>query len=131
MDEYVEYIRHLDAPVPQLAGLPGKAKFECVESSFAFNRWLPQGSVEAPRLWRKMATQVLANVDEERVKQRKGVLMDFETEGRREHQNLQFFKWADNFWIISLSKKHLQQMLEDLIGEAAEVKLVVDEHIRF
>ena len=31
--------------------------------------------------------------------------------------------WADNFWIISHAKKHLEQMLKDFIGEAAEVDL--------
>ena len=48
--------------------LSGKATFECVESSFSFNRCLRQGSVEAPRLWQKMATQILANVEEEWMK---------------------------------------------------------------
>ena len=31
--------------------------------------------------------------------------------------------WADNFWIISHSKKHLEQMLKDLVEEAAKVDL--------
>ena len=31
--------------------------------------------------------------------------------------------WADNFWIISHSKKQLVQMLKDIIEEAAEVDL--------
>ena len=31
--------------------------------------------------------------------------------------------WADNLWIISHSKKQLEQMLKDLIEEAAEVDL--------
>ena len=30
--------------------------------------------------------------------------------------------WADNFWIMSHSKKHLEQMLKDLI-EAAKLDL--------
>ena len=33
----------------EMSGLEGKAMFECVESSFVFNRCLRQGSVEAPR----------------------------------------------------------------------------------
>ena len=55
--------------------------FECVESSFVFNRCLRQGSVEAPRLWqKKMATQLLANVEEGWITKRMGILMDFEGE---------------------------------------------------
>ena len=94
-------------------GLSGKAMRECVESSFAFNRCLRQGSVEAPRFWQKMATQILANVDEEWMKQRKGVLMGIEPE-REVHQICSFI-WADNFWIMSRSKKHLEQMLKYLM----------------
>ena len=55
----------------EMSRLSGKATFECVESSFAFNRCLRQGSVEAPRLWQKMTTQMLANVEEEWMKQKK------------------------------------------------------------
>ena len=33
------------------------------------------------------------------------------------------FMWADNFWFISHSKKHLEQMLKDLIEEAAKVDM--------
>ena len=62
----------------EMSGLSSKAMFGRVESSFALNRCLRQGSVEAPRLWQKMATQILANVEEEWMKQRKGVLMDLE-----------------------------------------------------
>ena len=49
----------------EMLGLEGKATFECVESSFVFNRCLRRGSVEATRLWQKMATQILANVEED------------------------------------------------------------------
>ena len=58
----------------------------------------------------------------------------------KEEESIQIcsFMWADNFWIISHPKKHLEQMLKDLIGEPAKVdfgaqasKLVVDKHIRF
>ena len=45
----------------EMSGLEGKAMFECVENSFVSNRSLRQESVEAPRLWQKMATQILAN----------------------------------------------------------------------
>ena len=37
----------------EMSRLSGKATFECVESSFVFNRCLQQGNVEAPRLWQK------------------------------------------------------------------------------
>ena len=47
---------------------------------------------------------------------------DIDTEGGGEHQICSFM-WADNFWIMSHSKKHLEQMLKDLIEEAAEVDL--------
>ena len=118
----------------EMSGLSGKAMFECVGSSFTFNRCLRQGSVEAPRLWQKVATQILANVEEEWMKQRKGVLMDIETEGGGEHQICSFM-WTDNFWTMSHSKKHLEQMLKDPIEEAGkadlEPKPVVDEHVRF
>ena len=36
--------------------------------------------------------------------------------------------WADNFWIISHSQEHLEQMLKDLIEEAAKVYLEHTEH---
>ena len=43
-------------------------------------------------------------------------------EGGAEHQICSFM-WAGNFWIMSHSKKHLEQMLKDLIEEAAKVDL--------
>ena len=67
-----------------MSGLEGKAMFECVESCFSFNRCLRQGSVEAQRLWQKMATQILANAVEEWMRKRSGVLLDIE--GERVHQ---------------------------------------------
>ena len=54
------------------------------------------------------------------MKQRRGVLMDVDGEGGGEHQICSFM-WADNFWIMSHSKEHLEQMLKDLIEEAAKV----------
>ena len=51
--------------------------------------------------------------------QKMGILMDFE--GERGTSNMQ---WADNFWIISLSKENLEQMLRDLIEEASRGDLV-------
>ena len=65
----------------EMSGLSGVASFESVESRFSFNRCLQQGGVEAPRLWQKMGTQILANVEEEWIKQRKGILLHVEGQG--------------------------------------------------
>ena len=83
--------------------------FEC---RFAFSRCLRQVSVEAHHLWQEMATQLLANVEEEWGRKRMGVLLDFE--GDKAHQICSFM-WADNFWILSHSKRNLEQMLRDLL----------------
>ena len=74
----------MDSQYTWMDRLSGKSTFEWVENSFAFNRCLRQGSVEAQRLWKKMATQILANVEEEWMKKRKGALMD--VEGGGEHK---------------------------------------------
>ena len=99
-----------------MSGLEGKAMFECVESCFSFNRCLRQGSVEASRLWQKMATQLFANVEEEWMEKRSGILLDFEVE--RTHQICSFM-WAGNFWIMSHSKENLEPMSRDFIEEAS------------
>ena len=88
----------------EMSGLEGEAMLECVESDFVFNRCLHQGSVEAPRLWQKMATQIWASVEEGWMKNRMGVLMDFEDERARQ---ICSFMWADNFVIVSLSTKKI------------------------
>ena len=100
----------------EMSGLEGQAMFECVESSFVSNRCLRQGSVEAPRLWQKMATQILANVEEGWMKKRIDILLDIA--GGREHQICSLM-WDDNFWIVSHSKENLELMLRDLIEEAS------------
>ena len=103
----------------EMSVLEGKGMFECVESCFRFNRCLPQGSVEAPRLWQKMV--ILANVEEEWMRKRSGILVDLEGEGV--HQRCSFM-WADNFWIMSHSEENLKHMLRDLIAEANRWDLV-------
>ena len=50
-----------------MAGLEGQATFESVESAFLFARCVRYGSVVAPRLWQRMAMQLLVNVEPERV----------------------------------------------------------------
>ena len=99
----------------EMSGLSGMASIESVESRFSFNRCQRQGSVEAPRLWQKMATQIWAYVEGEWMKKRKGILLHVEGEGV--HQICSFMQ-ADNFWIMSHSKEHLEQMLRDLVEEA-------------
>ena len=49
---------------------------------------------------------------------RKGVLLNVEEEGV--HHTCSCM-WADNFWIMSHSKEHLEQMLKDLIEGAGKV----------
>ena len=121
MDNHNTHGWIIAALLREMSRLSGMATFECVESSSVFNRCLRQRSVEAPSLWQKMATQIWANVEEDWMKQRKGVLMDIE-EGGGERKICSFMR-ADNFWIISHSKKHLEQMLKDLIEEAAKVDM--------
>ena len=71
--------------------------------SSAFNRCLRQGSVEAPRLWQKMALQILANVEEEWMKKKKRCSYGIEAEG--EVRRIRNFLCAYNFWIISNFRK--------------------------
>ena len=56
------------------------------------------------------------------MKKRNGVLMDVEGEGGGKHQICSFI-WADNFWIMSHSKEHQEQMLKDFIEETVKVDL--------
>ena len=55
----------IEALLREMSRLSDKATIEFVERSFVFNRCLRQGSVEAPRLWQKMTTQIWANVEED------------------------------------------------------------------
>ena len=84
--------------------------FECVESSFIVNKCLRQGSVEAPRLWQKVATQILANVEEEWMR-----VVFSRTSKVKEHIK---------FRIVSYSEENLEQTLRDLIEEASSCDLV-------
>ena len=68
------------AVLREMSGLSGTASCESVESRFRFNKCPRQGSVEAPRLWKKMASQTLANVEEEWMMKKKGVRLDVEEE---------------------------------------------------
>ena len=103
------------AHLREMSGLEGKAMFECVERSFNFNRCLRQGSVEAHQLWHMMAAQLLVSVEGTWRQKNMGLLLDFK--GEEVHQKCSFV-WADNFWIMSHSKRNLEQMLRDLIEKA-------------
>ena len=110
----------ISALLLEMSGLEGQAMFECVESTFSFNRRLRQGSVETPIQWLKMVTQLLANMEENWTRRRKGIFSDLE--GQRVHPICSFM-WADNFWIMSHSKGHLEQMPRELVGEAGKWNL--------
>ena len=100
----------------EMAGLEGLALFECAESKFSFARCIRQGSVEAPRLWQKMAMQILANVEQGWKKERMGVVLDLE--GKKKSSNLQFHVCRHNCCAVSHSKTHLERMMKDLVQEA-------------
>ena len=44
-----------------------------------------------------------------------GLFLDFEDE--KAHQ-IRSVMWADNFWLLSYSKKTLEEMLQDIIEDA-------------
>ena len=50
MGNHDQHGRLIAAFLREMSRLEGKTIFECVESSFPFNRCLGQGSIEAPRL---------------------------------------------------------------------------------
>ena len=68
-----------------------------------------------------MATQTGANVEEEWMKKRKGILSW--TSGEKEYIKFAAL-CADKFWIMSDSKENLEQMLRDLTEEASRWDLV-------
>ena len=126
--------RKVSALLREMADVERQDMFECVGTKLTFNRGLRQGSVEVHRLWQQMAMQLFANVEEDCVRKRMGVFSDLEQ--HRTHQICSFM-WADNFWIVSNSKCHLEQMLRDLsdsgiciVGFGTEAsKLVVDKYL--
>ena len=89
--------------------------FECVESRFSFNRSLRQGSVEAPKLWQIMATQLVATVEEKWKKRKMYLLLDFK--GDEAHQICSFY--VDRLLLDFEHKEKLEAMLRDLFVEAA------------
>ena len=100
----------------EMGGLKGRGSFQNVESNFTFARCIRPGSVEAPWLCLKMAMQMLRNV--EREWKRKEIGLHIETCQEGCHQIWRFM-WADNYWILSHSKMHQEQMMmKELIEEA-------------
>ena len=104
----------------EMSGLEGKAMFECVESSFTFNRCLRQGSVDVLRLWQMIAAQLLAS-REEKWEQNMGLLLDFKGEGSSHmqlHVGRQLLDCAPR-------QKKMEQMLRDVgLGTQACESLV-------
>ena len=62
-----------------------------------------------------MAAQLLASVEGKWKQKKHGLLLDLQ--GEKAHQICSFM-WADNFWILSRSKRNLENMTRDLIEEA-------------
>ena len=102
-------ITHSDGKLRSFCGncedLKGKRCSSVSGALFTFNRCLRQGSVEVPRLWQRIAAQLLASA-QEKWKQK-----------NMAHQ-ICGFVWADNFWSMSHTKRNVEQMLCDLIEEA-------------
>ena len=54
------------------------------------------------KLWQMMAMQVLSKVEKRWEERRMGILLDFED---GETYQIYSMMWADNFWLVSHSKK--------------------------
>ena len=55
-----------------MVGLEGRATIENVECTFQFTGCVRQGSVQTPRLWLRMAMQILWNEEEDGKKTGRG-----------------------------------------------------------
>ena len=104
----------MSALLPEMANLKGKAAFESMECTFPFTRCIRQGGVEAPRVWLKMAVQILWNLEEEW--QKRKMLLRSET-GQKGFHQICSFRWVNNYWILSQSQKILGQMVKELVEE--------------
>ena len=114
--------------------LKGKAQFECAESECLFTRYIRQGSVEAPTLWLKLARHILALVQKRSKERSMEVLI--EKDGHAGYHQICSMLLADNYWIMSHSMLHLEQMMKQLVEELwrydMEPKIgepVVDEYV--
>ena len=90
----------------EMKGVEGDTAFKNAESKFNLSRCNRQGSVEAPTLRLKSARLILWSVEKEWKRMRMG----------GNHQ-ICSFQWADNHWMLSHSKMHLEQMMKELIEE--------------
>ena len=84
MDSHNAHGWSIAALLSEMSGLDGKPMFECVESSFAFNRCLRQLLV----CGQKEATQILANVEENWTRKSMGILVDWE--GQKGTSDMQY-----------------------------------------
>ena len=99
--------------------------FEVRESNFASNRRLRQGSVETPRLWQTMATQLLVNVEDEWARKRMGL---------SSHQNTAFptspdisrKRAASNHPCVSW----FSMMFATCLGRASSNAVLMSKHVR-
>ena len=96
-----------------MQGFEGQAAFGNVEGKFKFSRCISQSRVEALALWAQ--TGIPVKYEKEWKRMQKGIHFD-KYQGWR-HQ-IYSSLWADNHWIMSHSKMHLEQMMKELIGEA-------------
>ena len=121
---------------PRCARCPGYRDRRCSNAWRASSHSIDVSAKVASKLpdWQKMAMQLLADVERSVGSERKnGILLDLKRQ--RKHQICSFM-WTDNFWVMSHSKSHLEQMLRDMIQEAQNVgfgteagKLVVDKYL--
>ena len=103
----------------EMSGLAGKAMFECVESSFTFNRCLRQESVEAPWLWQMMAAQLLASVEGKWKQKNMGLLLDFQ--GEKGASDMQLYVGRQLLDSVPLQRKFGKDAARP--GRSAEVGL--------
>ena len=87
----------------EMAGLEEKVMFECVKSSFNFNRCLRQGSVEALWLWQMMAAQLLASVEEKWTQKNMDLLLDLQR--RESASDMQLYVGRQLLDYVPLNKK--------------------------
>ena len=111
----------MSALLRKMSELQGRAIFEEVDTSSDSNRCLRQGSTEASKLWQMISMQILSEVEERWKEGRMGLLLDFKDE--KDHQICSVM-WADNVWLMSHSKKSLDEMVQDIIEEAGRWDLL-------
>ena len=90
---------HLTAALlAEIQDVLGFSSFENSETEFRCSRSIPQGGVEAPVLWRRVAQYVLWKAEEKW--RAKGWGLPFGGQHDDEHL-LRGMMWAGNYWLIS------------------------------